>query len=404
MREQTVPAEAEQWITCSLGNIASRITQRNLGDNRNVLTISARHGLVSQEGFFNRQVASADLSQYFRIERGDFAYNKSYSAGYPAGVVRKLELYDSGVVSPLYICFRVDRGLVDPNFLLHYFESGILNDVILDIAQEGVRNHGLLNVKVEDFFSLKLNIPGLGEQRRVVEILDEIDSQIATMRRVIEKRRIVRRHLLRRLVREGGYGKVPLSEISTIRSGSTPSRARDDYWKSGTVPWVTTSEINYSVITDTRERVTPVAVTETGLRIFPKGSVLIAMYGEGATRGRCAILGVDATTNQAAAAIVPDPASLDSAYLYYSLEDKYEDIRGIGHGSHQTNLNASMVGGIKIPVPAVGEQRKISTHLESFDAELGKEREIEGKYVSLKQALVNDLLSGRVRVPVSAER
>lgn len=404
MREQMLPTGLGEWATCSLGDVASRITQRNLADNRNVLTISARHGLVSQETFFNRQVASADLSQYFRLERGDFAYNKSYSAGYPVGVVRKLELYETGVVSPLYICFRVDCSVVDPNFMLHYFESGILNGAIIDIAQEGVRNHGLLNVKVEDFFSLRLNIPGISEQRRIVEILDEVDGQIDRVRRIVEKRRIVRRHLLRYLMRGGEHGEVSLGEVSLVRSGSTPSRARGDYWESGSVPWVTTSEINYSVITDTREKVSPVAVAETGLRIFPKGSVLVAMYGEGATRGRCAILGVDATTNQAAAAIIPNYSRIDSGYLYYALEDKYEDIRGIGHGSHQTNLNASMVEGIGVPLPAIAEQRTIASRLESFDAELREERAIEGKYVSLKQALVGDLLSGRVRVPVGAQR
>ncbi|GAA2661374.1 restriction endonuclease subunit S [Streptomyces vastus] len=170
-----------------LGDVVSRVATRNSVGNENVLTISAAHGLVNQREFFNRRVASTDLSQYYLLERGDFAYNKSYSDGWPVGVVRQLERYDSGVVSPLYICFRPNRDAVCPEFLQHYFDSGVLDDAIQAIAKEGVRNHGLLNVRVADFFSLKLTLPPLEEQRRIAEILDSVERDIDRVSREFTK-------------------------------------------------------------------------------------------------------------------------------------------------------------------------------------------------------------------------
>jgi type I restriction enzyme S subunit len=174
-RRASVP---DGWKVCRLGEITSRITQRNSSRNTNVLTASAKHGLVSQESYFQKRVASEDTRPYFLLRRGDFVYTKSYSDGYPAGVTRRLTLYDSGIVTPLYICFRSLPEVMDPRFLEHYFESGIPDDDILGIAKEGARNHGLLNVGVDDFFSLPIVAPPLREQQRIAEILDTAGGEI----------------------------------------------------------------------------------------------------------------------------------------------------------------------------------------------------------------------------------
>src|SRR5690606_17078293 len=155
--------QPSDWPRYELHQVAERVTTRNASRNNNVLTISAQHGLVSQSEFFNRRVASADLRNYYLIERGDFAYNKSYSSGYPFGVMRRLERYGVGVVSPLYICFRPDSERTDSNFLAHYFEAGILEEGLGLVAKEGIRNHGLLNVAVGDFFGLQIAVPPLPE-------------------------------------------------------------------------------------------------------------------------------------------------------------------------------------------------------------------------------------------------
>ena len=166
------------WKHVNFDTVFDRIVRKNVIGNANVLTISGEHGLISQREYFNKSVASANLSGYTLMERGDFAYNKSYSAGYPLGAIKPLLEYDSGVVSSLYLCFRLrDDADASLDFFRHYFEAGLFNQEIEGIAQEGARNHGLLNVSVTDFFKLRLHIPGGPEQRRIADVINVAEAE-----------------------------------------------------------------------------------------------------------------------------------------------------------------------------------------------------------------------------------
>lgn len=166
-----------------MGCVLERVTRRNSALNDNVLTISAQGGLVSQKEYFNRSVAGADLSGYYLLHRGEFAYNRSYSKGYPYGALKRLDQFDSGVVSTLYLCFRIKEGApVSPEYLVHYFEGGRLNSGLRCIAKEGARAHGLLNVTADEFFDLDIFLPSLPEQQKIAEILDTADQQLTLLR------------------------------------------------------------------------------------------------------------------------------------------------------------------------------------------------------------------------------
>lgn len=147
------------WKRVPLASLGKRVSRRNTIANTNVLTISAVHGLVNQKTFFKKIVASANLSNYFLLKNGEFAYNKSYSNGYPVGVVRRLDKYEAGVLSPLYICFDISSNRVDQNFAVHFFDSYWFISEINEIAKEGARNHGLLNVGIGEFFALSFILP-----------------------------------------------------------------------------------------------------------------------------------------------------------------------------------------------------------------------------------------------------
>jgi len=170
--------EEYRWRYVDFDAVFERITRKNSVGNVNVLTISGEQGLISQRDYFNKSVASANLTGYTLLGRGDFAYNKSYSAGYPMGAIKPLLEYDSGVVSSLYLCFRL-RADADASldFFRHYFEAGLFNQEIEGIAQEGARNHGLLNVGVTDFFKLRLHIPSGPEQRRIAEVINVAEAE-----------------------------------------------------------------------------------------------------------------------------------------------------------------------------------------------------------------------------------
>ena len=158
-----------------LSSISQRITERNSAlESDNVLTISAREGLVSQLEFFKKFVASENLSNYFLLHKGDFAYNKSYSSDYPWGAIKHLERYDTGVLSPLYFCFRPNKEMVDTRYLQFFFDTKLWHKHIVNIAVEGARNHGLLNMAVGDFYTMPILLPTMNEQLAIAEKLSAI--------------------------------------------------------------------------------------------------------------------------------------------------------------------------------------------------------------------------------------
>ncbi|MCQ3932334.1 MAG: restriction endonuclease subunit S [Chloroflexi bacterium] len=175
-----------EWIAQRFGDIFERVTRRNDSLNTNVLTISAQHGLVSQQEFFNKIVAGEGIENYYLLKQGEFAYNRSYSNGYPYGAMKRLDDYDEGILSTLYICFRLIEGMGNSDFFTHFFESGALNRGIYTIAQEGARNHGLLNLAIGDFFDLIVNVPSLEEQNKMAEFF-EVQERVLNI--VIEQKK-----------------------------------------------------------------------------------------------------------------------------------------------------------------------------------------------------------------------
>ena len=190
--------EFSKWKVYKLKDISDRVLFKNAENNQNVLTISAQLGLISQLDFFNKSVSAKNVSGYYLLKQNDFAYNKSYSKGYPMGAIKRLKKYDKGIVSTLYICFRFN-GLVNVNFMEQYFESGIQNTEIEKIAQEGARNHGLLNVGVSDFFNIEINLPSIEEQKRIAALLSKIDKKIQTEKAILEQFENQKKYLLHQM-------------------------------------------------------------------------------------------------------------------------------------------------------------------------------------------------------------
>ncbi len=186
----------DPWEQRKLGEVARRVTRKNEnGDSDLPLTISAQYGLVDQRTFFNSQVASKDMNGYFLLHRGEFAYNKSTSTDSPWGAIKRLEKYDMGCVSTLYICFELLSG--DPDFLVTYYETDRWYKSVQLIAAEGARNHGLLNIAPDDFFETQICIPKrIDEQRRIGAFFDRLDSLITLHQRKLELLRNIKKSML----------------------------------------------------------------------------------------------------------------------------------------------------------------------------------------------------------------
>lgn len=169
------------WKQRKLGEIVNRITRKNSKLISELpLTISAQQGLIDQNEFFDKRVASKDVSGYYLIKNGEFAYNRSTSNDAPWGAIKRLDRYENGVLSTLYIVFEIkDETLVNSDFLVAYYNTNLWHKGIHEIAAEGARNHGLLNIAPTDFFKTKLKLPAdIEEQQEIGEYLKKIDSLI----------------------------------------------------------------------------------------------------------------------------------------------------------------------------------------------------------------------------------
>ncbi|MGL5822095.1 MAG: restriction endonuclease subunit S [Sarcina sp.] len=191
--------EYPDWQKYKIGDFAERVVRKNKGEeSKRPLTISAQYGLVDQQEFFNKTVASQNLEGYYLLENGEFAYNKSYSNGYPFGAIKRLDRYDKGALSTLYICFK-PKNNINSDFLVQYFEAGRWHKEISMIAVEGARNHGLLNVAVSDFFETMHKIPCKEEQGEIVKFLSNMDNLIEEEKKNLDDLRELKKGLLQQM-------------------------------------------------------------------------------------------------------------------------------------------------------------------------------------------------------------
>ena len=190
------------WEQCKLGEVVERIVRKNENmDSILPLTISAQYGLIAQSEFFDKRIASRDLSGYYLLYNGEFAYNKSTSADAPWGAIKRLDRYEKGVLSTLYIVFAIrNLNVIDSNYLVTYYDNDVWYKDVSAIAAEGARNHGLLNIAPDDFFATNIKKPKkLTEQKQIGEYFDKLDNLITLHQRKLEKLKKMKKAMLEKM-------------------------------------------------------------------------------------------------------------------------------------------------------------------------------------------------------------
>lgn len=193
-----------------------------------------------------------------------------------------------------------------------------------------------------------------------------------------------------------GWIKTTLGEVAQISSGGTPDRSNPSYW-GGDIPWVTTGEIRFNTITDSAEKITEAGLKNSSAKIFSAGTLLMAMYGQGKTRGQVAKLGIAAATNQACASIEPAEAC-DTDYLFQFLTSQYMAIRELGNAGTQQNLSGSLIKRIALPLPPKAEQVRIAQMAKTWDKAIALTKAQIQCLASEKRALMQDLMTGKRHV------
>ena len=239
-------------------------------------------------------------------------------------------------------------------------------------AADNTKNSmGVALLNKEKILNLEIPCPTPGEQRQIAARLKAQLAEVDTARQAAQAQVRDAGLLRKRLFRQtfDGLHDAPrkvLGEWAKTTSGSTPPRGDKRYWFPADIPWVKTGEVAFASITATEEAISRQALAECSLTLLPPQTVLIAMYGQGKTRGQSAILEIEATTNQACFAILPNE-TWDPQFLHHWLMASYEDLRGLsdGRGGNQANLNGGLLNALEIPAPALDEQRRIVARLTS---------------------------------------
>ena len=360
------PEFEEEWKTQKLRDFTERITRKN-SDNQTQLplTISSKDGLVDQATYFNKQVSSKDMSGYYLLKNGEFAYNKSYSVGYDFGSIKRLDRYPMGALSTLYICFALTKHNSD--FMKVYFDSLKWYKEIYMIAAEGARNHGLLNVPTDDFFDTLHILPqNPNEQVKIAKFLILVEKRIEKQQALVDNLKSYKRGLFLHLYNGIAKIKIKFKDIYIQASeGGTPATANVDFYQNGTIPFVKIEDLSKHYLTATKSSITEKGLRHSSAWVVPTNSII---FSNGATIGACSINKIPVTTKQGILGIVPKETYI-SNYLYHFFTSSIfmKKIKAITTKGTMDCAYLKDIDNLIIEIPSYEKQTRIATILDNYE-------------------------------------
>lgn len=344
-----------------LGEVIEEYSVRNK-DNQDIPVYSVTNTQGFCTDYFSKEIASKDKATYKIVPRGYFAYNPSRIN---VGSVDWQHFEDQVIVSPLYVVFGVSSR-IDPRYLLHYLKSDITLTYIKTYATGSVRD----NLKISVLKEFPIDLRTIEEQRHIASVLDRIDDLIGKNKSKIEKLdELVKSRFVEMFGGISDSKKYPyklLKELTGVISGGTPSRDINEYWEGGTIPWVKTTELQNNIIAEVEEFITEEGLNNSSAKVVPSGTILIAMYGQGKTRGMTAYLGIEACTNQACACILPSD-TINQTYLWQFFMLSYNHLRGMAKGGNQPNLNGNIIKNYPVLYPSQKLQEQFVAFVQETD-------------------------------------
>ena len=358
------PGFDKPWRVERLSDFADRVTRKNSKNETDLpLTISSKDGLVDQVSYFNKTVASKDMSGYYLLKNGEFAYNKSYSVGYDFGSIKRLDRYPMGALSTLYICFALKKH--DSDFIKAYFDSLKWYREIYMISAEGARNHGLLNVPTDEFFDTKHYLPeNTEEQRKIADFLITLERRIEAQQSLVDNLKKYKRGLLMHYFSDDKtqlWTQCSVSQIGKVITGSTPpTNDRSNY--DGDLLFCAPGDVGVQkYISSTEKRVSPRGFALG--RPLPPNSVIVTCIG---LIGKLGIAKTSMITNQQINALVVSEG-FDHEFIYYAFENFFPEYRSKVSMQTLPILSKSEFEKLMIKVPDLDVQHKISNHLAAMD-------------------------------------
>lgn len=278
---------------------------------------------------------------------------------------------------------------VDPHYLYWFLRSQSRN-VVTRGVKKGATVHSVQSGFIEN---LQVPMRPREDQRRIVGLLARAEGIVRLRREAQQKAAELIPAIFIDMFGDPatnpkGWRMSSIEALCTVKTGATPLKEERRYYEGGTVPWVRTGEVRGRHIEEVEERITDLAVRETNCKVFPANTILIAMYGQGQTRGRAGLLKTPAATNQACAAILPS-VDINATYLFEALNLQYERLRAMGRGGNQANLNLSMIKEFQVPCPPIRAQLNFVERCTALESITGQQSEALSKLQATFDALVS---------------
>ena len=331
---------------------------------------------VSKEDFLS-------LTKNNKPEKGDILYTRVGSFGEAAVIDFD---FDFAIFVSLTL-IKPKNDIVLSRYLMHYLNS----PKIKHLAKNSTSGVGVQNLNVKVVREFPIQLPPIDQQKKIAAILDAADAYRQKTKALITKYDKLTQSLFLELFGDPvsnlrGWERIKLEEIGTISSGSTPSRKNEENFN-GDIPWVKTGEVNSKIIIDTEEKISKTALSNSSCKLYPAGSLIIAMYGQGKTRGQVALLGIEASTNQACAVLTKSDKA-NFTFLYKLIQMVYNDLRSLGRGGNQPNLNSGILKKYLVINPPIELQNQFADSVKAIEAQKAQAQ------ASLAQAedLFNSLL------------
>ena len=385
---------SDDWEQRKLKSLVKRITRKNKNLESNLpLTISAQHGLVDQITFFNKQVASKDVSGYYLVKKGEFAYNKSYSSGYPWGAIKRLDNYDKGVLSTLYIVFKpID---IASDFLVSYYDTTFWYKEVSMRAAEGARNHGLLNISAQDFFETELVTPTQPEeQEKIGAFFKQLDDTLALHQRKLELLKEQKTGFLQKMFPKNG-SNVPEIRFSGFTEDWEQRKLIDvaEMFDNLRIPVTASDRVEgntaYYGANGIQDYVDGFTHDGEFVLIAEDGANDLINYPVNYVKGKIWV-------NNHAHVVSGKKSELDNLFLTARIKSM-----NISHwlvGGGRAKLNGDVLKKIPLTLPIYEEQKKIGAFFKQLDDAIALHQRKLEKTKALKSAYLSELF------PVEGER
>ena len=358
------PGFDEPWQSTLLSSVFTKNTKKNTdGQITNVICNSAKQGLIPQREYFDKDIANSDnTSGYYIIEENDFVYNPRKSADAPYGPISRYKYAETGIVSPLYLCFRAKKE-INPSFFEWYFRSSAWHRYVYMSGDSGAR-HDRVSIKDDTFFAMPINIPSAHEQEHIASFLERIDQRIEKQRALVESLKKYKRGLLMHYFSDDKtqlWTQCSVSQIGKVITGSTPpTNDRSNY--DGDLLFCAPGDVGeQKYISSTEKRVSPKGFALG--RPLPPNSVIVTCIG---LIGKLGIAKTSMITNQQINALVVSEG-FDHEFIYYAFENFFPEYRSKVSMQTLPILSKSEFEKLMIKVPDLDVQHKISSHLAAMD-------------------------------------